>query len=88
MGLKYGQQNGLHRQSHLLKKMLSKQTVWIYKKNNRVFKKTIKPQKSFSDLIDILQSYSLRKIQKSSFYKVIHGTRPKMYGWQLFFIKL
>ena len=68
--------------------MLSKETIWIYKKDNITLKKLIKPQKSFSDLIDILQSYTPTTIWKQSFYKVIHGTRLQMYGWQLFFIKL
>lgn len=68
--------------------MLSKETVWIYQSTNTTFDLSIKPQKSFSDLIDILQSYTPITIRKQSFYKVIHGTRPQMYGWRLFFIKL
>ena len=67
---------------------LSKETIWIYKNTQITLEKTIKPQKSVSDLIDILQSYTPTIIKKASFYKVIHGTRPQMYGWQLFFIKL
>lgn len=88
LGLKYGKQNGLNRQSYVLKKMLSKETIWIYNNKNIVLKKTIKPQKSFSNLIDILQLDTPTTIKKASFYQVIHGTRPQMYGWQLFFIKL
>lgn len=49
--------------------MLSKKV--FYKNNNITFKKIIKPQKSFSDLIDILQSYTSTIIRKANFYQVI-----------------
>jgi hypothetical protein len=88
LGLTYGFQNGLNRQGNQLKQMLSKETVWVYSSEMTSFCLRVAPQTSFSALVDILQSYTPTIIRKSSFYQVIHGTRPQMYGWRLFFIKL
>lgn len=89
VGLVYGKIIGLNNASHNLKTILSKKTIWIYSLKNEPSKQiTITPQKSFSDLIDILSIYSNQKISKSSFYKVIHGERRQLYGWSLFFIFL
>jgi hypothetical protein len=89
VGLVYGKIIGLNNASHNLKTILSKTTIWIYSLKNEPSKQiTITPQNSFSDLIDILSTYSNQKISKSSFYKVIHGERRQLYGWSLFFIFL
>jgi hypothetical protein len=53
-----------------------------------VFYLTIAPQQSFVDVINILQQFSIKKINKSAFYKVIHGQRSQMYGWSLIFVQL
>ena len=91
LGLKYGSQTGIKNQSNLLKKTLSKETIWLYKDEKRDFFINVSPQKSFSAIITILQRQTPNpdiKIKKSSFYKVIHGERFQMYGWSLWFIKL
>lgn len=87
IGLKYGKTVGLNNASQNLKTALSKKTIWIYSVKNEPPKIImISPQKSFSDLINILCNYSNKKISKSSFYKVIHGERRQLYGWSLYFI--
>lgn len=91
VGLKYGVQNGIKNQSSALKKVLSKTTVWHYTiKQKILFSVTILPQKSFSNLIHILQNNTPCNIliKKSTFYKIIHGQRSQLYGWKLFLIKL
>jgi len=89
VGLTFGSQTGLQNQSNFMKKALSHHTVWLYKWQGFSFFLTIKPQPSFSKLIDILQANTANKnvkIIKSSFYKVFYGQRSQMYGWQLWFI--
>nr|AOC61646.1 putative H-N-H homing endonuclease [Gloeotilopsis planctonica] len=91
VGLTFGSQGGLKNQSNFMKKALSRQTVWLYKWESFSFFLVIKPQPSFSKLIDILQVNTPNKtvkILKSSFYKVFDGQRRQMYGWQLWFIFL
>jgi hypothetical protein len=89
VGFSYGKKTGIKNASLNLKKFLSKQTTWLYKpKNKPTIKIVIAPQKSFSYLIDILIKISKIKINKSSFYKIVHGQRKQMYGWSLVFIKL
>nr|YP_636209.1 putative site-specific DNA endonuclease [Tupiella akineta]AAV80633.1 putative site-specific DNA endonuclease [Tupiella akineta] len=97
VGLKYGLQIGMQNQSPCLKKILSKQTIWLYEKNNLSCFITIPPQQSFSNLINLLQSKmdslyqekhskTFKKINKSSFFKVLYGERLQMYGWKLWFL--
>ena len=86
IGLKYGVQNGLKRQSFNLKKILSKTTIWVYQSEQCYFTIKVPPQTSVSSLVDLLQVYTPVTIRKGSFYKVVHGTRPQM--WSLFFIEL
>nr|YP_009367922.1 putative HNH homing endonuclease [Hazenia capsulata]ARK14905.1 putative HNH homing endonuclease [Hazenia capsulata] len=87
LGSKWGQLNGLKNQSVNLKKTLSKEMIWFYEKSDVSFFLTVPPQKSFAMVINILQAKTPEKINKGSFYKILHGTRPQMYGWRLWFIK-
>jgi hypothetical protein len=87
IGLTYGEKS--KNASNKLKTILKKKTVWIYKlKNQQFIIVKIAPQKSFSKLIKILSNISQKKINNSSFYKVIHGERKQMYDWSLIFIIL
>ena len=95
VGNTYGSQTGIKNQRPLLKTMLSKTTVWQYDYYDEIQHKPaikklkITPQLSFSSLINILQLETVDSktiIKKASFYKIIYGTRPQMYGWKLVFV--
>ena len=89
IGKKYGYKTGKNNQSSKLKKIISKKTIWLYNSNKASFFISIKPQKSFSNIIKILQSKTPHiKRNPSSFYKVVYGERAQMYGWNLYFIKI
>jgi hypothetical protein len=91
VGLSYGEKTGIANASVKLKKILSKYTVWIYKekiKNKPSLIVIIAPQKSFSNIINILTKISQKKINKSCFYKIVHGQRKQMYNWSLVYVKL
>jgi hypothetical protein len=84
-------QVGLKNQSVFLKKILSKEMIWLYKTNETSFFKTTKPQNSISNLVNILQSQTPdlnKKMDKSSFNKILYGTRKQIYGWSLWLIKI
>ena len=87
VGLEYGVYVGLKNQSYFLKQTLSKKTVWRYQNKNIPFYLTLAPQKSFVNIITILQCFSYKKRNKSSFYKVVHGQRTQMYGWSFICIQ-
>jgi hypothetical protein len=81
----------LKNQSVFLKKILSKEMIWLYKTNETSFFKTTKPQNSISNLVNILQSQTPdlnKKMDKSSFNKILYGTRKQIYGWSLWLIKI
>lgn len=65
VGKKYGKKTGTNNASKNLKKMLSKNITWIYheKKNQEVTMLIIKPQKSFAQVISILNKYGKQKIK-------------------------
>lgn len=89
VGKVYGKKLGMNNASKNLKIMLSKEIIWVYKRNIKTnFKLTLNPQTSLSDVISILNKYSKQKINNSSFYKLVHGQRKQMYGWSIFFVKL
>lgn len=93
VGLRFGLRNDMKNQSKYLKIMLTKTTIWGYKSKSgaKEVQISIPRQKTFSDLISILQSNTVDSgilINKPSFYKVIHGTRKQIYGWRLILIKL
>lgn len=82
---------GLKNQSLFLKKILSKEMVWLYKNKQTFFFLTILPQKSISDLVTILQlntPMSTKKMDKSSFNKILYRMRSQLYGWRLWLIKI
>lgn len=90
-GKKYGPKTGKTNASENLKYMLSKEITWIYstKKDQKLQKLTIKPQPSLANVIAILNQYGAQKIKNpTSFYKLVHGKRKKLYGWSIFFVKL
>lgn len=87
LGSNWGQLNGLKKQSVNLKKILCKETIWFYEKDDLSFFLNVPPQKSFIEGITILQATTPEKIRKNFFYQILHGTRPQMSGWRLWFIK-
>ena len=91
IGLTYGKTTGMKNASFELKTFLSKEVIWVYQMKNKSARTfVIDPQQSLSDVVLILNRFPFiqKKINLSSFYKVIYGERRQMYGWSIFFIKL
>jgi 5-methylcytosine-specific restriction endonuclease McrA len=82
-GKKFGQQTGRSNQSDALKEILGYTLVWVHSDQpNEIF--YTNPSTSAKEIIDQLENLIPGKItNQTSFYKVLHGERKKMYGWQL-----
>lgn len=83
-------QLGLKSQSDFVKQALSRTSIWAYRgKTVRIDLVRVPPQKSVSDLIDVLQNLTPEeKIVKKYFYKVYHRDRRQMYNWHFLALEL
>ena len=88
---------GFNNKKYILTITLTKKTIWKYfvKSKTKFLYKTIEPQKSFQDIICILQTFSdnnnldnKKVFDNSTLYKVVKGHRLNTYGWSLYFIYL
>jgi len=82
VGLTYGKSVGLSNQSDSLKFILSHYLEWVFEPDQNLF--TTPPIESVAALVRELEFFKPGQIKRASaFYKVIHGLRPRMYGWKL-----
>lgn len=83
VGKTYGQKTGLGNQSVRLQETLKQNLEWVHKtRPGQTF--VTNPSKSAKEIIDQLEKYVPNQIKnESTFYKVFHGERKGMYGWQL-----
>lgn len=87
VGLLFGKQVGLGNQSDALKQILSNYLEWEFIPDQAFF--TIPPMESAYALIRELELLRPGQIINfTSFYKVIHGSRVKMYGWRLVSVEI
>ncbi len=84
VGKEYGKLTGLANQSDSLKTLLKGGLTWTHEEfPNQTFYTV--PCESGNELIRQLNAFAPeQKIKEpAAFYKVLHGKRPKMYGWKL-----
>lgn len=86
IGLKYGRLSETKNQSNNLKKLLSKTTIWFYEDSKENFKLKILPQKTFIDLILILEKASKKKSIDLLFIKLFMEKEKKCIIGNLFFL--
>nr|WDY12781.1 putative HNH homing endonuclease [Chloroidium sp. KL-2023a] len=82
VGLAHGKAVGLSNQSQALKFILSHSIEWAFKNEKGTF--ITPPVESAAAIVRELERLKPGNIRNaSSFYKVLHGKREKMYGWTL-----
>lgn len=83
VGKKHGQNTGLGNQSTSLKAVIQRRLEWEHETfPDETFFTT--PSKSAKEIINQLEKFVPGKIlNDSTFYKLLHGERLKMYGWKL-----
>ena len=81
VGTMFGRIVGLSNQSTSLKERLRHRLHWVYKDGTKLI---TNPATSVQEIIDQLNQWRPGSIRKPPpFYKVVHGSKKKMYGWTL-----
>lgn len=87
------QKLGHSRKKKILCELLKRKAIWKYEDKQSSLFKTIDPQASLTNTIQILDETlksqnkkTLFSVDTSGFYKVIKGQRKSYHGWSLFFV--